>query len=173
MAHRWPHMAIATLALLHWSVILVHNAASLLASREQPTAWLEPVINWLPVATYALYSGTNTGYGFFAPAVGSNYGLHVSLYDEHGRLLYEGTDPGLRTLEGRLRYQAFLDVFRNLLPAGTAHPGQGTSLESRYARAVARSIAGRLALRYQAAGSRCQVLLYRELPRPPLILYEN
>ena len=62
------------------------------------------------IATYGAYSGSNNGYGFFAPAVASRWQARFSLYDEQGNgWIEESWEPGNRELS--LRHAAILGMF--------------------------------------------------------------
>jgi len=62
------------------------------------------------VVLYGWYSGSNNGYGFFAPSVGSRWQARFSLYDEHGHgWTEESMRPGNR--EVNLRHATILGMF--------------------------------------------------------------
>ncbi len=156
--------------IFHFSVIVLHNVASsavgyqaVYGSDKQASAMVgalalcqrfiaSPLIQY-----YAYFSGTETGYGFFAPQVGSQYISRFTLYDGQGDILGEYENPGLRQREGLLRYSGFLDLFQDIADAVTPND----SLNMRVARATACSLGERLGEKHGASRVRCQVLVYR------------
>lgn len=110
-----------------------------------------------PVAQYALFTGACTGFGFYAPQVGSPYQTVFEAYGTDGQLLHTATEPHLRSGSGILRYGAFLDVFQD---ASTATD----SLTTRYARALVVSLAHNYWRRTRASHVVCKVYRYHPAP---------
>lgn len=104
------------------------------------------------IAEVVGYAG---GYGFYAPRVGSHFITEFRVYTDNGPNHTKLRYPALRTLEGRIRYRAFSDLFSSLIPEG----GRSTAndLQARTSRAMARSISERLASRENAITVVCHV----------------
>lgn len=106
--------------------------------------------------------GYASGYGFYAPRVGSHFLTEFRLHTADGRHTTQHY-PTLKTLEGRIRYRAFTDLFSTLLPQ--AHqPTAGAALHRRVSRAVARSLSERLAARQAVAQVACRVGVWYPAP---------
>ena len=118
----------------------------------------------MPARFLAHAAGTATGYGFFAPQVGSSFQLEVSLLDASG--VPRGTFSGvaLKNAHSQLRYHSMINRMQYLLDdtadtESTAPP----SLARRKARAIAHCVAIRLAQQRwrKAPGQmRCDVYVY-------------
>ncbi len=156
----------------HLGCIVMHNAAAGLASYVEvcgdagSAGALRPGLRPLyritglaPVAFYSHYAGIATGYGFFAPQVGSTYTLHTTVTNPAGDTVEHRSQPPLRRNNSRLRYTSFLDQFSGLLPP-TRPVTPADSVHRRYLRLLARQ----MAIRQCSATTgtlRLRVLLYR------------
>lgn len=124
----------------------------------------------------ARYAGTATGYGFFAPQVGSSFRLEVSVRDGLGVSRRVTAMPKFKHAHSQIRYSSLLNNhMQHLLHddvAGMARP----PLSNRRARAIAHCLAQRLAIwgrRSSSTWVRCEVFVYgtprlwpREKQRP-------
>lgn len=125
----------------------------------------------------ARYAGTATGYGFFAPQVGSSFRLEVSVPDGLGVSRRVTAMPAFKRAHSQIRYSSLLNNhMQHLLhddTAGTAGP----TLANRRARAIAHCLAQRLApwsWRSSFTQVRCEVFVYgtpRLWPREKPHLY--
>jgi len=88
----------ATLALAHLALVVCGAARFLPAPRESRAARL--------VLMYGEYSGSNNGYGFFAPSVASPWDVRFSIYAD-GEGWVEGASPEGNN-EVRLRFHTVL-----------------------------------------------------------------
>jgi len=158
-------------ATLHFSIILLHNVVSSMSGYRAVYGFDKQagiVKNTLqhgrqltmaaPVRLYAYYSGTEAGYGFFAPQVGSQYIPLFDLYDHEGRSMGRYSGPSLRREESLRRYSGFLDIFQGLLSPSP----EADSLQLRYARAVLHSLGERLGKKRGASRVECQIGVYRD-----------
>ncbi len=187
---QYRHLLYTLLIMRHFSSILLHNACSMLANYQQVRVDggggrdLFPVLRFLqrtiasgPLSYYGYYSGTATGYGFFAPQVGSAFALHAAVYDAGGQLLQCVTRPAFRTREAALRYQGSLQLFNRLLPAPHLPPAEGERWQ-RFAKALAGCIALRMAAATDAHCVEARVYVHEHVSLrsghngapPPMIL---
>ncbi len=114
--------------------------------------------SFLPVRAFAQYAGTATGYGFFAPQVGSSFRLEVSVIDPSESLRTTLHAPSFAHTHSLLRYQSLLGRLQHLI-TDTPHNDR-LSLPLRQARALAHCLAQRLALHHwgpEARPIRCEV----------------
>lgn len=102
------------------------------------------VASLMPLRVFARCTGTATGYGFFAPQVGSSFVLEVSLLDGHGSVLATTRTPPLKQAHSHLRYHSLLNRMQHLLE-GDMGDGAAVSLTLRQARALAHCLAQRIA----------------------------
>lgn len=127
------------------------------------------LLSWLTenrlLNTIAHTCGYASGYGFYAPRVGSHFLTEFRLYTDAGEQTVHHY-PQLKTLEGRIRYRAFTDLFSNMIPREQQIPA-GTALHRRILRAVARSLSERLAARQAAARVECHVGVWYPAPLHP------
>ena len=143
------------LALFHFGVIIVYNVLSISNGYQEVYGkaalgqQMHSLINKLralshfsPIAQYAQFSGAGTGYGFFAPQVGSQYISTFELYDEKGQLLRRTNAPGLQKSESFIRYSSYLDLYQDMLLAEGKETASD-SLDIRYAKAILYSMAER------------------------------
>lgn len=165
---------LSILIALHLVVIFLYNTHSTLTGYQavypsvQKHAWydgllsrvLDPLLQWAPLAWHARLSGIETGYGFFAPQVGSQYVTRFSMLDALGDTIQMVEMPPLQRSESQLRYAGFLDAMQAFIgDTATADPD-----ELRYARALIHAMAERLARHYGGASVSCEVLVYRHPP---------
>ena len=141
------------LAIGHFLIIIFHNILGVadgltVIYGKNPQAEDEPsalglsrsFIYFTPIHYYAHLSGAETGFGFFAPQVGSQYISLFKLYDAKDQLIAEYQQPILEQQESMHRYAAFLDLFQELI----AKEKDEQHLDQRYARAILYSISERL-----------------------------
>lgn len=127
----------------------IHHAATALKS-------------WPPVHYFSQYAGTATGYGFFAPQVGSSFLLEVTAVDARGDNRATAHMPVLRQGHSVLRYHSLLNRMQNLISEDGSHNGE-SALPLRQARAIAHCLSQRIAR--QRWGNmphqlRCEVFVY-------------
>ncbi|MFC3198265.1 hypothetical protein ACFOET_11640 [Parapedobacter deserti] len=108
--------------------------------------------------------GYASGYGFYAPRVGSHFLTEFRLYTAGGPQEVRHYPP-LKTLEGRIRYRAFSDVFSGLLP----HPHEVATpkLQRQVSQAIAQSLSERLAALGTAIRVECRVGVWYPAPLRP------
>lgn len=115
------------------------------------------------LSLFAHIGGYATGYGFYAPRVGSHYLTEFRVHIASGPADLVLHDPALRTLEGRIRYRAFCDIFGGLLPQ-EARLRNPSDWEARICRATARALSERLALRKGATAVTCRIGVWSPAP---------
>ena len=108
--------------------------------------------------------GYASGYGFYAPRVGSHFLTEFRLYTAEGQQEVRHYPP-LKTLEGRIRYRAFSAVFSSLLPHGSQ--AADPDLHRQVSQAVARSLSERLAAMGRASRVECRVGVWHPAPLHP------
>lgn len=126
---------------------------------------LQRVINHPVLEGLGELVGYAGGYGFYAPRVGSHFITEFQAYtheskDSATRVLQY---PGLRTLEGRIRYRAYLDLFSSLVQLNEP-ADSNDELQIRAARAMARSMSERLARRLNVDLILCHVGVWYSKP---------
>lgn len=109
----------------------------------------------------ASYSGTNTGYGFFAPQVGSSFQLQVSALDSAGQAVAHAGLPHFSNPQNLLRFRSLLNRLQDVQPT----PGYAATdrWAVRHARALSHCMAQRLAKRQWSncyTRLRCTVTVY-------------
>jgi len=129
------------------------------------------VTSWLPIRIFAQCAGTATGYGFFAPQVGSSFRLDVSVLDPEGRVQATSYLPPLKQPHSLLRYHSLLSRMQQL--ANDSIPVAAVpSLKSRQIRAIAHCLAQRIALHLWRTPSgtplRCEVSAFSNHYRVPI-----
>ncbi|PWN69891.1 hypothetical protein C1631_007695 [Chryseobacterium phosphatilyticum] len=72
----------------------------------------EEITQAKPVSMFTSYTGFDTGYGFYAPNVASDFVIKFELKDMHGHILEEKIMPSFKSKESRVRYTT---VFNMLL----------------------------------------------------------
>lgn len=108
----------------------------------------------------ASYAGTATGYGFFAPQVGSSFQLQVSAVDSAGRPLAHTGPPHFSNPHNLLRFRSLLNRLQDVQPV---HGSTVDSWDVRQARALAHCMAQRIAKKQWGARYirlRCTVTVY-------------
>lgn len=75
----------------------------------------EDISQSLPVSMFASYTGFDTGYGFYAPNVASDFVMSFELKDENGNTLEEKMLPAFRSKESRVRYTTVFNMFLDKL----------------------------------------------------------
>lgn len=157
------------LALFHFTVIILHNIVSMAdgleavygnrdktESKSSVLPKLRELIHYKAIHYYSRVSGTETGFGFFAPQVGSQYLSFFRVYDANNKLIAEYDSPLLTQPESWHRYATFLDLFQSALGKDPDH------LDQRYARAVLYSMGERLGLQIEEAYRvECLILVFR------------
>lgn len=76
---------------------------------------LESVALSFPVAGYGAYAGTNTGYGFYAPNVGSQFIMGFEVYDISCKMLVKRMYPHFMNTESVLRFSLCTALMREKL----------------------------------------------------------
>ncbi|MCJ7933522.1 MAG: hypothetical protein MUW56_07765 [Chryseobacterium sp.] len=64
-----------------------------------------------PISMFASYTGFDTGYGFYAPNVASDFIINFELKDQHGNILEEKIMPAFKNKESRVRYTTVFNMF--------------------------------------------------------------
>ena len=166
--------------LLFWHValMLAYSTESMLRGYHQLTGGTDSgelegiqraagILTSLPLAQrVASYAGTATGYGFFAPRVGSSFLLEASSLDAHGIVHQTTVMPPFKQAHSLIRYHSLLSRLQYLLDDGHERPG-GPTLRNRQARAIAHCLAQRIARHHRpnpAGRLRCDVYVY-DTPR--------
>jgi len=72
-------------------------------------------VNKRPVSTILSYTGLDTGFGFFAPNVASEYVTEFHVYDKDSMLLSKEHFPYLKRKESRLRLSSSFLMFQEYL----------------------------------------------------------
>ncbi len=146
---------VATLVILlvHLGVPVLYNVQGFLQSLhivKQDDATLGPIARIQrvgavrPLAAYGRLTGLATGYGFFSPHVASPFTIQAVACAAPDRLCDTLVRPHWAYGSGGVRYRAFTNGLRNLLPPHLQHGQQADSLTARYWRALAGRMAGRM-----------------------------
>ncbi|KMQ59331.1 hypothetical protein ACM46_19630 [Chryseobacterium angstadtii] len=77
----------------------------------------ENIVQATPVNMFASYTGFDTGYGFYAPNVASDFLLSFELKDKNGNVLEEKLMPSFRKKESRVRYTTVFNMFLDKISA--------------------------------------------------------
>lgn len=160
----------------HFTNMLAYNVSSTIKGSRQLTGETAPgflpgiqqaaaaLTSFRPARMLAHAAGTATGYGFFAPQVGSSFQLHVSLVNAVGTPYGTIPGPALENAHSQLRYHSMLNRMQYLLDDTADTENTVTpSLARRKAQAIAHCVALRLARRRwrEPAGPlRCEVYVY-------------
>ncbi|NIF03823.1 hypothetical protein F3J23_00040 [Chryseobacterium sp. Tr-659] len=82
-------------------------------SYQKPLAYRisEDITLFKPVSIFASYTGFDTGYGFYAPNVASDFVMIFELKDKNGNVLEEKTMPNFKSKESRVRYTTVFNMF--------------------------------------------------------------
>lgn|GEM_PF-2120844 len=122
---------------------------------------LERLLQAEPLQSYGLLTGTQYGYGFFAPNVGSQYVSRFRLYDAQGQLIASRDHPGLQMQQSLQRYSVFLDQFQRYLKEHEQE-SQQAKLYRRYLEASMTSMCQRMLERAQGVAKiECTVYLHQ------------
>ncbi|TGD57926.1 hypothetical protein [Flavobacterium humi] len=80
---------------------------------EKPLAYelSNTIVELGPVSLFTAYTGFDTGYGFFAPNVASDFVLLFELRDARGNILEERIMPEFKSKEGIVRYTSVFNMF--------------------------------------------------------------
>ena len=86
-------------------------------SYQKPLAYTisENITQSLPVSIFTSYTGFDTGYGFYAPNVASDFILNFELKDKNGKVLEEKSLPYFKSKESRVRYTTVFNMFLDKL----------------------------------------------------------
>lgn len=109
----------------------------------------------------ARYAGIVTGYGFFAPQVGSSFQLEVSALDSSGDVVARADHPVFSHAHNRLRFHSLLNRLQHVQ---SGHISAAGDWSIRQARALSHCIAQRMANRQwgtRYATLRCTVSVYQ------------
>lgn len=118
--------------------------------------------SWSPIHRFSQYAGTATGYGFFAPQVGSSFLLKVTAVDTTDTAQATAHMPVLKQGHSVLRYHSLLNRMQNLLREDTGG-GDESALPLRQARAIAHCLTQRIARQRwgkTAYRTRCEIFVY-------------
>lgn len=82
-------------------------------SYQKPLAYTisEDITQSRPISIFASYTGFDTGYGFYAPNVASDFVMRFELKDKDGNILEEKTMPTFKSKESRVRYTTVFNMF--------------------------------------------------------------
>jgi hypothetical protein len=69
------------------------------------------IVDFEPLSLFAAYTGFDTGYGFFAPNVASDFVLLFELQDRYGNILEERIMPEFESKESIVRYTSIFNMF--------------------------------------------------------------
>lgn len=80
---------------------------------EKPFVYIisEDIIESEPVNIFTSYTGFDTGYGFFAPNVASDFVLNFELSDKEGNIIEERPMPAFENKESLVRYTTVFNMF--------------------------------------------------------------
>ncbi|CAI8711908.1 hypothetical protein [Chryseobacterium sp. IT-36CA2] len=80
---------------------------------EKPLAYsiAEDITQSKPVNIFTSYTGFDTGYGFYAPNVASDFVMSFELKDQNGNILEQKNLPYFKNKESRVRYTTVFNMF--------------------------------------------------------------
>lgn len=78
----------------------------------------EKIIAFPPISFFMAYTGFDTGYGFFAPNVASDFVLLFEIYDKNGQLIEQRVMPNFKNKESVVRYTSAFNMFLDKIPNG-------------------------------------------------------
>lgn len=80
---------------------------------DKPLAYTitENIAQSKPVSIFTSYTGFDTGYGFYAPNVASDFVMTFELKDQNGNILEQKTMPYFKNKESRVRYTTVFNMF--------------------------------------------------------------
>ena len=109
------------------------------------------------------YTGLLSGYGFFAPRVGSSCYLEIGFTDGSTQQIRAIDAASLFHASGYLRFRSFQHVFYELLP-NTADGSHPSTTRQRIAQATVIAIGRRIAARRGATLAFCRLFVYNHPP---------
>ena len=71
----------------------------------------EVLVKSTPVSRFIAYTGFDTGYGFFAPNVGSDFVLLFDIQDSLGQTIQQTAMPKFKQKESQVRYTSVFNMF--------------------------------------------------------------
>lgn len=71
----------------------------------------ESIAQLKPVNIFTSYTGFDTGYGFYAPNVASDFVMSFELKDKNGKVLEQKNLPYFNNKESRVRYTTVFNMF--------------------------------------------------------------
>lgn len=71
----------------------------------------ESIIQTVPINVFLSYTGFDTGYGFFAPNVASDFVLMFDIQDSLGRTIQQCAMPRFKQKESSVRYTSVYNMF--------------------------------------------------------------
>ncbi|WP_114819502.1 hypothetical protein [Chryseobacterium sp. KLBC 52] len=80
---------------------------------KKPLAYTisEDIAQLKPVNIFTSYTGFDTGYGFYAPNVASDFVMSFELKDKNGNILEQKNLPYFKNKESRVRYTTIFNMF--------------------------------------------------------------
>ncbi len=81
----------------------------------------ESIIQSQPISMFASYTGFDTGYGFYAPNVASDFVMSFELKDKNGNILEEKILPSFNSKESRVRYTTVFNMFLDKISDKNGH----------------------------------------------------
>ncbi|WP_126652509.1 hypothetical protein [Chryseobacterium aureum] len=80
---------------------------------KKPLAYTisEHIAQSKPVNIFTSYTGFDTGYGFYAPNVASDFVMSFELKDQNGNILEQKNLPYFKNKESRVRYTTVFNMF--------------------------------------------------------------
>ncbi|CAA7386322.1 hypothetical protein [Chryseobacterium fistulae] len=97
-------------------------------SYEKPILYqaTESIVQSEAVSIFASYTGFDTGYGFYAPNVASDFVLTFELKDKNGNIIEEKAMPSFQKKESVVRYTTIFNLFLDKVS------GDKTKFDSKY-----------------------------------------
>ncbi|WP_213277206.1 hypothetical protein [Chryseobacterium indologenes] len=82
-------------------------------SYDKPLAYVisENFAQSKPINMLTSYTGFDTGYGFYAPNVASDFVMSFELKDKNGNILEQKTMPYFKSKESKVRYTTVFNMF--------------------------------------------------------------
>lgn len=71
----------------------------------------QTICNAYPIKLFCNYTGFDTGYGFFAPNVASDFVVMYRIYDQNNTLIKTKDFVDLTTKEGKIRFSTLYNMF--------------------------------------------------------------
>lgn len=80
---------------------------------QKPLAYelSDKVVQFIPVSAFIAYTGFDTGYGFFAPNVASDFVLMFDVQDSTGRVIEQHVMPKFKQKESVVRFTSVFNMF--------------------------------------------------------------